>query len=160
MQVRLLGPVDVVVDGRPQPVAGRRRAGLLAVLALAAGEVVSADHLTEAVWGGEPPASNSLQSHISGLRAVLGQGAIVGRPPGYMLELGPDGGGPARGAGPVARPGAGRGGRPARPGRPAPALGATPGAGPAGPGRGPAGRRGAPPADRRAGADGRRRTAG
>ena len=91
MQVRLLGPVDVVVDGRPQPVAGRRRAGLLAVLALAAGEVVSADHLTEAVWGGEPPASNSLQSHISGLRAVLGQGAIVARPPGYMLELGPDG---------------------------------------------------------------------
>ena len=91
MQVRLLGPVDVLVDGQPQPVAGLRRAGVLAVLALAAGEMVSADDLTEAVWGGEPPASNSLQSHISALRALLGRDAIVTRPPGYVLELGPDG---------------------------------------------------------------------
>jgi len=91
MQVRLLGPVDVVVDGRPQPVGGLRRAGLLAMLALAAGEVVSADDLIEAVWGGEPPASNSLQSHISGLRGVLGRDAIVARWPGYVLDLGADG---------------------------------------------------------------------
>lgn len=91
MQVRLLGPVDVVAGGRAQVVGGLRRAGVLAVLALAAGEVVSAGDLAGAVWGGEPPASNSLQSHISALRGVLGRDAIVARPPGYVLDLGPDG---------------------------------------------------------------------
>jgi hypothetical protein len=30
MQVRLLGPVDVMADGRPQVVGGVRRTGLLA----------------------------------------------------------------------------------------------------------------------------------
>jgi hypothetical protein len=34
MQVRLLGPVDVVVDGEPRPVRGLRRKAILAVLAL------------------------------------------------------------------------------------------------------------------------------
>ena len=31
MQVRLLGPVDVVVDGEPRPVRGLRRKAILAV---------------------------------------------------------------------------------------------------------------------------------
>src|SRR5690242_15494694 len=60
MQVRLLGPVDVVVDGQPRLVGGVRRTGILAVLALAAGEVVSAEALSEAVWGGgSPPRDNT-----------------------------------------------------------------------------------------------------
>ncbi|HEX5303689.1 MAG TPA: BTAD domain-containing putative transcriptional regulator [Streptosporangiaceae bacterium] len=92
MQVRLLGPVDVVVDGQPRLVGGRRRTGVLAVLALAAGEVVSAEWLSEAVWGGgSPPRDNTLHSHISALRRVLGKDAIVAHPPGYLLNLGTDG---------------------------------------------------------------------
>jgi DNA-binding SARP family transcriptional activator/Tfp pilus assembly protein PilF len=92
MQVRLLGPVDVVVDGQPRLIGGRRRTGLLAVLALAAGEVVSAEWLSEAVWGGgSPPRDNTLHSHISALRRVLGKDAIVAHPPGYVLSLGADG---------------------------------------------------------------------
>ena len=92
MQVRLLGPVDVVVDGQPRLVGGRRRTGVLAVLALAAGEVVSTDRLSEAVWGSGPrPAVNTLQSHVSALRRVLGGDAITAVPPGYVLDLGPDG---------------------------------------------------------------------
>jgi DNA-binding SARP family transcriptional activator len=91
MQVRLLGPVDVVVDGQPRLVGGRRRTGVLAVLALAAGEVVSAESLSEAVWGGSPPRDNTLHSHISALRRVLGKDAIVAHPPGYLLNLGADG---------------------------------------------------------------------
>jgi DNA-binding SARP family transcriptional activator/tetratricopeptide (TPR) repeat protein len=92
MQVRLLGPVDVVVDGQPRLVGGRRRTGVLAVLALAAGEVVSAEWLSEAVWGGgSPPSDNTLHSHISALRRVLGKDAIVAHPPGYLLNLGADG---------------------------------------------------------------------
>ena len=92
MQVRLLGPVDVVVDGQPRLIGGRRRTGLLAVLALAAGEVVSAEWLSEAVWGGgSPPRDNTLHSHISALRRVLGKDVIVAHPPGYVLNLGADG---------------------------------------------------------------------
>ena len=89
MQVRLLGPVDVVVDGEPRLVAGLRRKAVLAVLALNHGEIVSADRLAEAVWAdGPPPASlNTLQKHVSQLRKVLGNGAaIVARPPGYALD--------------------------------------------------------------------------
>ena len=56
MQVRLLGPVDVVVDGEPRPVRGLRRKTVLAVLALRAGEVVSTDRLTDVVWGQAAPA--------------------------------------------------------------------------------------------------------
>ena len=41
MQVRLLGPVDVVADGAPRPVRGLRRKAVLAALALHRGEVVS-----------------------------------------------------------------------------------------------------------------------
>jgi DNA-binding SARP family transcriptional activator/Tfp pilus assembly protein PilF len=63
--------------------------GVLAVLALAAGEMVTTDRLSEAVWGGGPrPAGNTLQSHISALRRVLGRDAIVARGPGYILDLG------------------------------------------------------------------------
>ena len=92
MQVRLLGPVDVVIDSQPRLIGGRRRTGLLAVLALAAGEVVSAEWLSEAVWGGgSSPRDNTLHSHISALRRVLGKDAIVAHPPGYVLNLGADG---------------------------------------------------------------------
>src|SRR2546421_2207096 len=43
------------------------------------------------VWGGAPPATalNTLQSHISDLRGLLGdRNAMVARPPGYLLDLG------------------------------------------------------------------------
>ena len=94
MQVRLLGPVDVVVGGRPQEIAGLRRRGVLAVLALHPGEVVSTDVLLSAVWGDDAPraAANTLQSHMSGLRGALRtRAAILARPPGYLLDLGADG---------------------------------------------------------------------
>jgi DNA-binding SARP family transcriptional activator len=94
MQVRLLGPVDVMVDGDPRPVRGLRRKAVLAVLALHGGEIVSTGQLTDAVWGRDAPptAVNTLQSHMSYLRTVLGdKGAILARPPGYLLDLCDDG---------------------------------------------------------------------
>ena len=74
MQVRLLGPVDVVVEGGPRPVNGLRRKAVLAALALHHGQVVSTGRLVDVVWGESAPATvvNSLQSHISYLRGVLG----------------------------------------------------------------------------------------
>ncbi len=94
MQVRLLGPVDVVVDGEPRPVRGLRRKAVLAVLALQAGEVVSTDRLADVVWGQAAPvtAVNTLQSHMSYLRTVLGDKcAILAQAPGYLLDLCGDG---------------------------------------------------------------------
>jgi len=93
MQVRLLGPVDVVVDGESRSVPGLRRAAVLAALALRHGEVVSVDGLVEIVWGSAAPSTsrNTLQSHVSYLRGVLGsKTAIRTQPPGYILHL--DGG--------------------------------------------------------------------
>src|SRR5262249_2833239 len=90
MRVRLLGPVDVVVGGEPRAVHGLRRKAVLAVLALHGGEVVSTDFLADAVWGdaAPPTAVNTLQSHVSYLRGVMGtKTAILARPPGYVLEL-------------------------------------------------------------------------
>jgi len=91
MRVRLLGPVDVVADGAIRPVSGLRRKAVLAVLALHRGDIVSSDRLADVIWGGEPPATplNTLQSHVSHLRQVLGsRDAIVARPPGYRLDPG------------------------------------------------------------------------
>ena len=94
MQVRLLGPIDVFIEGEPRPVHGRRRRAVLAVLALHAGEVVGNGQLADAVWGEDAPptAVNTLQSHVSYLRGLLGsKTAILARPPGYVLELPSDG---------------------------------------------------------------------
>lgn len=91
--MRLLGPVDVTVGDVPRPVRGLRRKAILSVLALHRGEVVSADRLIDVVWGGDSTSivANTLQSHVSHLRRVLGtRTAIVARPPGYLLDLGRD----------------------------------------------------------------------
>ena len=94
VQVRLLGPVDVAAEGVIRPVRGLRRKAVLSVLALQRGQIVSADRLIDVVWGDTAAevAVNTLQSHISHLRGVLGdRDAILARPPGYLL-------GPAAGA--------------------------------------------------------------
>src|SRR5690348_6292393 len=94
VQVRLFGPIDVLVGGTARTVSGVRRKVVLATLALRAGEIVSVDRLTDIVWGdGTPPtALNTLQRHVSYLRTVLGsKAAIFARHPGYVLDLGGEG---------------------------------------------------------------------
>jgi DNA-binding SARP family transcriptional activator/tetratricopeptide (TPR) repeat protein len=91
MQVRLLGPVDVIVSGEPRELHGVRRKTVLATLALHHGEVVSIGRLADIVWGARAPstARNTLQSHVSYLRQVMdSKTAIRARPPGYVLDLG------------------------------------------------------------------------
>ena len=61
------------------------------MLALEPGTVVAAGTLIEGVWE-EPPetAATALQGHVSQLRRVLGEDAILTRTPGYMLDVAPD----------------------------------------------------------------------
>jgi DNA-binding SARP family transcriptional activator/Tfp pilus assembly protein PilF len=85
-----LGPVGVSVNGEPRPLNGPRRKALLAILALRRGEIVSTDWLVDVVWGDDAPSTvlNTVQSHVSHLRRILGSKAvIVSRPPGYVLNL-------------------------------------------------------------------------
>ncbi|MEN3358558.1 MAG: hypothetical protein V7637_2540 [Mycobacteriales bacterium] len=94
MQVRLLGPVDAVVDGVQRPVPGSRRKAVLAVLGLHRGEVVSTDRLVEAVWGvaAPPTAASTARRHVSHLRQILGSKTVIrASPPGYFLDLGAEG---------------------------------------------------------------------
>ncbi|MGC5290643.1 BTAD domain-containing putative transcriptional regulator [Micromonospora sp. DT231] len=93
VRIRLLGPVEVVVADGPQAVNGKRRKAILATLALHVGRVVGVDRLIDVVWGEQLPATaaNTLQRHVSYLRGVLGEpGSIVARPPGYVLDTGPE----------------------------------------------------------------------
>lgn len=90
LRVALLGPLEVEVAGRPVALASGHQRRLLAVLALAAGGVVSLDRLLVTLWGDDPPPSavNSLQSHLARLRSALGDPAILSRQgAGYRLEV-------------------------------------------------------------------------
>src|SRR2546430_13235186 len=83
MRFAILGPLEVVADGRQLPLGGPQQRALLAVLLLNAGRVVSTDRLIECLWGEEPPAAarSLLQGCVAGLRRALKAGAGSGRPP-------------------------------------------------------------------------------
>jgi predicted ATPase/DNA-binding SARP family transcriptional activator len=88
-EFRVLGPVDVVVDGRSLDLGGRKQRTLLALLLLEPGRPVSADRLCDELWHGQPPpgAAKTLRSYISRLRTVLGRDSLATRPSGYALEV-------------------------------------------------------------------------
>jgi len=72
LEIRLLGPFEVLAGGRPANVSGSKRQGLLALLALRRGRVVAVDALVDALWGDDLPAAprNAVQHHVARLRAV------------------------------------------------------------------------------------------
>jgi WD40 repeat protein/DNA-binding SARP family transcriptional activator len=94
MDVRVLGPVEVSVDGRELAVGGGKPRALLVMLALNADSTVSTERLIDGLWGERPPASATklVQHYVSQLRRVLatnGDGAeIVTRGRGYQLCVG------------------------------------------------------------------------
>jgi DNA-binding SARP family transcriptional activator len=92
MEFRILGPLEVVHDGRPVRLDRRRLRALLAFLLLHANELVSADRLIDEVWGPEPPktAGASLQNYISRLRKAIGAEFIVSQTAGYLLQVDPE----------------------------------------------------------------------
>src|SRR5919109_510691 len=96
MDVRVLGPIEVSVEGRPIALGGGKSRALLAMLALKAGSPVSTERLIDGLWGERPPATASklVQLYVSQLRMALaagGDGAqIVTHARGYELRVGPD----------------------------------------------------------------------
>jgi DNA-binding SARP family transcriptional activator len=92
VEFRILGPLELVENGRQLELAGSRQRKLLAVLLVHAGEVVSTDRLIDGLWGERPPASAGkvLQNAVSQLRRSLGDDLIVTRAPGYALHVEPE----------------------------------------------------------------------
>jgi DNA-binding SARP family transcriptional activator len=104
MEIRILGPLEVVEDGRAIAIASPLQRALLALLLLHAGRPVSTESILDALWGDSPPESGagSVAFHVSRLRAALepgqavGSGGANGRGPiateagGYSLRIEPD----------------------------------------------------------------------
>jgi DNA-binding SARP family transcriptional activator len=87
LAVRVLG--DFGVDGLEPQALGSRKARLaLQLLAMAEGQVVPSDVLTDALWDATPPArpEDQLAVLMSRLRSVLGRDRIEHRDRGYLLR--------------------------------------------------------------------------
>jgi DNA-binding SARP family transcriptional activator len=97
IKVRVLGPLEVTVQGAPADVGGPRQRCVLARLIAACGEVVSADRLIDDLYPGEAPpkALAGVQSYVSHLRRALepgrparsAGGVLVTSAPGYAIRL-------------------------------------------------------------------------
>jgi DNA-binding SARP family transcriptional activator/tetratricopeptide (TPR) repeat protein len=91
--LRLLGALDLVVDGRALLVGRPKEQVVLAALALNANRATSVDHLVEAVWGIEPPVSarGQIQKCVYSLRKLFEKAGrtwtIRTSPPGYLLDI-------------------------------------------------------------------------
>ena len=89
--IRLLGLVEVSLDGRPVALGGAKQRALLAMLALYANAPVTTDQLIEGLWGERAPASAAkmVQLYVSQLRRLLdgGDAAILTRGRGYELRV-------------------------------------------------------------------------
>ncbi|HZE38515.1 MAG TPA: BTAD domain-containing putative transcriptional regulator [Stackebrandtia sp.] len=90
MDIRLLGAVEAVADGRAVDIGHARQRAVLAVLAVDAGTVLSTDTLADRVWGPDNGARHrdSLYNYISRLRRAL-PGVIARRGGGYVFDEDP-----------------------------------------------------------------------
>jgi DNA-binding SARP family transcriptional activator len=96
--VRVLGPMEVTVNGVPAGVGGPRQRCVLARLVAARGQVVSVDRIIEDLYPGQAPpgAHAAVQSYVSRLRRALEPGraawghaeVLVTSAPGYATRLG------------------------------------------------------------------------
>jgi DNA-binding SARP family transcriptional activator len=91
---RILGPLQVSVGDEECPIPPGRQHVVLAVLLLEANRVVSIDHLIDAIWDDDPPATarTQVQICVSRLRNRLveaGCEPIVTRQPGYLMPVRP-----------------------------------------------------------------------
>jgi DNA replication protein DnaC len=91
LDVRVLGPLEVVGEDGFVPLPQGKARATLGALLIHPNTVVTTDRLIDAVWGAHPPttAHKSIHVYISQLRRSLGADTILTRPPGYELRLEP-----------------------------------------------------------------------
>ena len=93
LEFRILGPLQVLDEGRVLPLGGAKQRSTLAMLLLGRNRVVSRDQLIDGLWGASPPpsAGPTLDTYVSRLRRVLqddgGSARLVTQPPGYRLRV-------------------------------------------------------------------------
>jgi predicted ATPase/DNA-binding SARP family transcriptional activator len=89
MEFRILGPLEVLENGRLLDLGGHKQRALLAALLLEPNRVVSEGRLIEALWEDDPPqtARKALQVRVSQLRKALGKKRVETRFPGYLLRV-------------------------------------------------------------------------
>ena len=98
MDYRILGPLEVLDEGREIPVQGSKQRALLGLLLLHGNETLSTARVIDELWGDQPPATatKTVQVHVSRLRKALAApgngvpGALLTREHGYELRVEPD----------------------------------------------------------------------
>jgi DNA-binding SARP family transcriptional activator/tetratricopeptide (TPR) repeat protein len=92
MDFRILGPLEVIVDGYALALGAGKQQAALAVLLLHPNQVVSMSRLVDELWGDAPPATAAkvVQGYISSLRKILGADTIVTKAGGYLARVEPD----------------------------------------------------------------------
>ncbi|MFD9736995.1 BTAD domain-containing putative transcriptional regulator [Umezawaea sp. NPDC059074] len=93
----VLGPLQVLADGRPVVLGRKGMRGLLSMLVLEANRVVPIDEIVDRIWAEGPPvtARTIVHGYVSKLRKMLeeadpsGSAAILTTPPGYQLSVDP-----------------------------------------------------------------------
>lgn len=90
-EYRLLGPLEVLFDGRPVAMRAAKQRALLASLLVDANKIVPTDTLIARLWD-EPPhgARNALQNYVLRLRRTLGgpaEGPIRTCADGYLIDV-------------------------------------------------------------------------
>jgi YVTN family beta-propeller protein len=90
VEFQILGPLEVLEHDRPLVVGGPKVRALLAMLLLHRGEVVSTDRLIDALWAerASATAAKTVHVYVSNLRKALGDGLLVTRGHGYLLQTG------------------------------------------------------------------------
>ena len=88
-EFRVLGSFEAVDHDGPLRLGAPKQQALLAALLLHRGQPVSSDRLIEQLWGEQPPSSaiKIVQGYVSNLRKVLGDGLLVTRGHGYVLQI-------------------------------------------------------------------------
>lgn len=100
IRFKILGPVEVSLDGTPVTIGATKQRTLLALLLIEANRVVPTDRLVDELWGEHPPptASGTLKSLVSRLRRLLtpahetspDSGVLRSKQAGYELVVEPD----------------------------------------------------------------------
>lgn len=92
IEFRILGPLEVRIDGRVVRLGGPRQRATLALLLLQANRVVPVERLADELYAGRPPvtAVTQVQRQVSDLRKLLREDSIETRARGYLLHVAED----------------------------------------------------------------------